>query len=86
VKKIKKPWAAFGFPIKDSYGLIVEDLGEVVMIQYQEDQSYPPEPWDIKSVKRFETAQKLWQYLKSNMGYAKCNLLKCMKEEFPSQF
>jgi hypothetical protein len=86
MKKIKKPWAAFGFPTKDSYGFIIEDLGDTVMIIYREDQDFPPESWDIKEIKRFETAQELWRHLKLDTNGPQNNLLECMKEEFPSQF
>jgi len=87
-----KQWCVYygGFGSYWGYGKIVSDHGNGVLeILYSEGQSYSPELWDDKYVKRFDTlVEALKEYHRSKQyqgGLSWKKLLGWAKDNFPSE-
>lgn len=88
MEEIKKPWAIYGDQICFyDFGKIIKEREFSVDIKHTDNQTYPPQCWDSKYIKRFGNPSDAIIFLLKNQGiphiHERDDLIKRIKSNFP---
>ncbi|MEI6731648.1 MAG: hypothetical protein WCK90_03115 [archaeon] len=82
--EIKEPWCVYGFHPNGIGKVVLDSPPTSVEILYNEKQKFPPQLWDTKYIRRFETPTSALEYLANYLSRPLEELRSDLEFNFPS--